>query len=91
MYGTESLTGPDSNPVNPAEEVTIPTSDSTLVLGQQEDADPGLYLGVSESQTPQPIPNSNGGTDPGPRTGQPPCRILSPYLQHPREHDLRRC
>lgn len=68
LYGSESLTGPDGNPVNSADVATVPVSDYTLVPGQDENADLGLYLDLSKSQDPQPIRGTNGGTDPGPRT-----------------------
>ncbi|KAL2827950.1 RmlC-like cupin domain-containing protein [Aspergillus cavernicola] len=39
----------------------------TLVPGQKEDADLGLYLDFSNTENPQPIRGSKGGTDPGPQ------------------------
>jgi hypothetical protein len=67
LYGSESLTGPDGNPVNPADVATIPTTHYTLDPGQDDDANLGLYLDLSESPNPQPIRGSNGKAKPGPR------------------------
>lgn len=38
----------------------------TLVKGQKEDADKGVYLDFSDVGQPQPLRGSLGGTDPGP-------------------------
>ena len=66
VYGSPALVGPDGNPVDTADSAVLSNSD--LVPGQQEDADLGFYLDLSEAQNPQPIRGTGGGTDPGPRT-----------------------
>ena len=71
VYGSPSLVGPDGNPVDTADSATVPNYD--LVPGQQKDADLGLYLDLSEAQSPQPIRGTGGGTDPGPRTNELLC------------------
>ena len=71
VHGFPALVGPDGNPVDIADSAVLSNSD--LVLGQQEEADLGLYLDLSEAQNPQPIRGTGGGTDPGPRTNELLC------------------
>jgi len=55
--GVPAATGPASQYVGQYE----------LAPGQEEDADVGLYLDLTNNPNPQPIRGQNGGTDPGPR------------------------
>ena len=64
-YATEDFVGPDGNPVDPADSAIV--TDYELVPGQTDAANLGLYLDLDETQNPQPIRGSAGGTDPGPR------------------------
>ncbi len=65
VYGTEEFLGPNGNPVDPADSAIV--TNYKLVPGQTADADLGLYLDLAETENPQPIRGSTGGTDPGPR------------------------
>ncbi|KAL2865002.1 putative oxalate decarboxylase [Aspergillus lucknowensis] len=65
LRGPEDLLG-----YSPDNKLTGQTTEEipyTLVPGQKEDADLGLYLDFSNNDNPQPIRGSLGGTDPGPR------------------------
>ncbi len=64
LTGTESLLGPDGNPVDTADSAIV--SDYQLVPGQTEESDYGLYLDFTDTPNPQPIRGTYGGTDPGP-------------------------
>ena len=65
LYGSETLEGPDGNPVNQADSAIV--TNHQLVPGQNEDQDLGLYLNLNSVPNPQPIRGTGGGTDPGPR------------------------
>ncbi|KAI4252091.1 MAG: hypothetical protein LQ352_004474 [Teloschistes flavicans] len=65
LYGSQSLEGPDGNPVDPADSAEV--NDYQLVPGQTEDQDLGLYLDLESVPNPQPIRGTGGGTDGGPR------------------------
>lgn len=73
LYGSQSLEGPDGNPVDPADSAEV--NDYQLVPGQTEDQDLGLYLDLESVPNPQPIRGTGGGTDGGPRKS---CQPLGP-------------
>ncbi|KAL5335233.1 RmlC-like cupin domain-containing protein [Aspergillus crustosus] len=64
LRGSEDLLGYSSDNVltNQTTEIKY-----TLVPGQKDDEDLGVYLDFSDTENPQPIRGSKGGSDPGPR------------------------
>ncbi|KAL4736642.1 RmlC-like cupin domain-containing protein [Aspergillus similis] len=64
LHGSKDLLG--YSPSNKLTEQTTEDIQYTLVPGQTEDEDLGVYLDFSNSPNPQPIRGSKGGTDPGP-------------------------
>lgn len=64
LRGSQDLLGysPDNKIPDTSTEVQY-----TLVPGQKEDEDLGVYLDFSKTENPQPIRGSLGGSDPGPR------------------------
>jgi hypothetical protein len=66
LHGSKDLLG--YSPNNKLTEQTTEDIQYTLVPGQTEDEDLGVYLDFSNNPNPQPIRGSKGGTDPGPRT-----------------------
>ena len=64
--GSQELLGPDGNKAAPEFGATLPKSSYDLVPGQTADGDTGLYLDFTNTQNPQPVRGSRGGTDPGP-------------------------
>ncbi|KAK5701974.1 hypothetical protein LTR97_004792 [Elasticomyces elasticus] len=77
VYGSSSLlgnAGDSSTATNVGPDVPVNTKpvsqqvgDYELVPGQDQEADLGLYLDLSNEPNPQAIRGQNGGTDPGPR------------------------
>ncbi|KAL3435412.1 RmlC-like cupin domain-containing protein [Aspergillus tetrazonus] len=65
LHGSKDLLG--YSPNNKLTEQTTEDIQYTLVPGQTEDEDLGVYLDFSNNPNPQPIRGSKGGTDPGPR------------------------
>jgi hypothetical protein len=65
LRGSEDLLG--YSPGNTLTGQTTEDIEYTLVPGQTEDADIGSYLDFSNTENPQPIRGTLGGTDRGPR------------------------
>ncbi|KAL4787009.1 RmlC-like cupin domain-containing protein [Aspergillus varians] len=67
LRGSEGLLG-----YSPDNELTGDSTEThyTLVPGQTEDADLGVYLDFSNTENPQPIRGSLGGSDPGARNSE---------------------
>ncbi|KAL3491013.1 oxalate decarboxylase [Aspergillus germanicus] len=68
LRGSEDLLG--YSPDNTLTGQTTEDIEYTLVPGQTEDADIGSYLDFSNTENPQPIRGTLGGTDPGPRNAE---------------------
>lgn len=62
-YGSTSLQGYDGNSIDTADDTRVPNP--SLVPAQKYPADDGLYLDLTNVDSPQPIRGSKGGTDPG--------------------------
>lgn len=64
LRGSQSLIGySESNTIT---EKSTEGIKYTLVPGQKDDADDGIYFDFETADNPQPIRGSTGGTDPGP-------------------------
>ena len=87
IYGSRSLLGAagDGASAVSADGVTYPTGftenqigEFTLDLTQEESADLGLYLDLTNNPNPQPIRGFSGATDPSPRNEA--IQRQNPYL-----------
>jgi len=64
LRGSSALVGYD--PTNPLDSESTDAVKYQPVPGQTDAANLGTYLNFENSQSPQPIRGSTGGTDPGP-------------------------
>lgn len=87
VYGSEEFLGPDGNAVDPADSAIV--TKYNLVPGQTADANLGLYLDLKETENPQPVRGSNGGTDPGPRITKSCNLIETSCSRYCRQYGLR--
>ena len=88
VYGSEQFLGPNGNPVHPADSAIV--TDYDLVPGQTADADLGLYLDLDQTENPQSLRGSGGGTDPGPRIKSSCSQFEIFGSRYCRQHDLRK-